>query len=128
MTLTTEASAVRKQWLFVSTQAPLAGGAAAACADLLMTAAVFEQDVGLVFSGAGVLQLLPDQDGTALGQKTFTKLFPALELYDVHRVYAEEAALRAFGLDSTALLVPVTVIGVAELRTLLAQSAAVYVF
>jgi len=128
MTLTTEANAIRKPWLFVSTQAPLAGSAAAACTDLLMTAAVFEQDVGLVLMGDGVLQLLPDQDGIALGQKLFTKLFPALELYDVRRIYAEETALHSHGLDSSALLLPVTVLGAAELRSLLAQSVAVFVF
>jgi len=94
----------------------------------MLTAAVFDQDVSVVFLGAGVLQLLPEQDGAALGTKAFTKLFPALDLYEIRKVHADAAALRAWNLDPAALLLPVEPLDTAMLRTLLAQSGAVYVF
>jgi len=117
-----------KQWLFISSKAPWHGSAAQACADLLLTAAVFDQDVTLVFLGAGVLQLLPEQDGAALGTKSFTKLYPALELHGVRSVYADAEALSTWNLDPAGLLLPVEPIGSAKLRTLLAQTGAVHVF
>jgi len=117
-----------KHWLFISSKAPWHGSAAQSCADLLLAAAIFDQEVSLVFLGAGVLQLLPDQDGAALGTKSFTKLYPALELHGVSNVYAEAEALRTWKLDPASLLLPVEPIGSAKLRTLLAQTGAVYVF
>lgn len=124
----TATSARRKQWLFISSRAPWDGSAPLACADLLLAAAVFDQDVSVVFLGAGVLQLLPDQDGSALGTKSFAKLFPALDLYEVRKVYADAAALRKWNLVPGALLLPVEPLDTAMLRTLLAQNGAVYVF
>lgn len=120
--------ASRHSLLFLTCKGPWASSSPAACTDVMMTAAVFEQDVSLVFCGDGVYQLLKQQDGAALGQKTLANIFPALELYDIHRVYAEAAALRQRGLEPADLLIDVQEIGPDELQTLLAQSKAVFVF
>lgn len=120
--------APRHSLLFLSCKAPWASGAAGACADVMMTAAVFDQDVGLVFCGDGVYQLLANQDGSAIDHKTLANIFPALELYDIHRVYAEAAALRLRGLAREDLLIDVQEIGAEELQSLLAESRTVMVF
>jgi tRNA 2-thiouridine synthesizing protein C len=114
--------------LFIAGKGPWATAAPAACADLMMTAAVFDQDVGVVFCGDGVYQLLCDQDGGALGQKTLAKLFPALELYNITRVYVEASALQLRGFSAAELLIRAQSIGPEELRTLIDSSKAVFVF
>ena len=63
-------SANNQEVLFIASRSPWSSAAAAAGADLLMTAAVFEQSVGVVFCGDGVWQLQAGQDGSGLGLKT----------------------------------------------------------
>ena len=117
-----------REVLFISTRSPWTSSAAAAGADLLMTAAVFEQPVRIVFSGDGVWQLHAGQDGEPLKMKTLSRIFPAFELYDIRHVHAAESALieRALTLDD---LVPgVTALGDGDIQALVAASKTVFVF
>ncbi len=47
--------------------APYGGSLAKTAIDTALAAAAFEQDVSVLFLGAGVLNLVPGQDGHALG-------------------------------------------------------------
>jgi tRNA 2-thiouridine synthesizing protein C len=108
---------VRRSFLFLCSLSPWQARAQAAL-DLLMTTAVLDQHVHLCFQGEGVLQLVPEQDGTALGLKTLAQQLPALELYGDIRCYAERAALERHGLTPAGLAVPVTVLDDLELAAL----------
>jgi tRNA 2-thiouridine synthesizing protein C len=114
--------------LFISTRSPWGSSAAAAGADLLMTTAVFEQPVRVVFCGDGVWQLLADQNGDVLKMKTLSRIFPAFELYDIHHVIASESALRERILSLADLIADVEAIDDDEIRALIAGSKAVFVF
>lgn len=76
-----------------------------------MVAAAFGREVGLLFTGDGVMALLEGQQAGPLGQKGSDNLLAALEMYDVERCYVDAAALRARGLvqDDVSLL-PITLL------------------
>ena len=76
-----------------------------------MVAAAFGREVGLLFTGDGVMALLEGQQVGALGQKGSDNLLAALEMYDVERCYVDAAALRARGLTAQDVtLLPVTLL------------------
>ncbi len=114
--------------LFITSRSPWSSAAPAAGADLLMTVAVFEQPVRVVFSGDGVWQLLAGQDGDMLKMKTLSRIFPAFELYDIRHILVAESALRERNLTAADLVVDVTLVSDAEIRELIAGSKAVFVF
>ncbi len=117
-----------KKFLFVSTRAPWQQGHAAACADALMTHAVFEQETWLFLTGDGVLQLLDKQDGSAIGQKTMAKLFPALEVYGVREVLVDMESLESRGLVEADLMMKVTIAGKDRMKALIHECDQVLVF
>jgi tRNA 2-thiouridine synthesizing protein C len=121
-------AAAKQEVLFIATRSPWSGSSAAAGADLLMTAAVFEQAVRVVFCGDGVWQLLADQSGDALKMKTLSRIFPAFELYDIRHVHVSDSALRERGLTKGDLVIEATAVSEAEIRALIASSKAVFVF
>jgi tRNA 2-thiouridine synthesizing protein C len=118
----------RQEVLFIATRSPWSGSSAAAGADLLMTAAVFEQPVRVVFCGDGVWQLRADQNGDVLKMKTLSRIFPAFELYDIRHVHVAASALRERGLTAADLVVPATTVNDDEIRALIASSKSVFVF
>jgi tRNA 2-thiouridine synthesizing protein C len=118
----------RQEVLFIATRSPWNGSSAAAGADFLMTTAVFEQPVRLVFCGDGVWQLHADQNGDALKMKTLSRIFPAFELYDIRDVHVSASALRERGLTSTDLVIPAATVNDDEIRALIASSKSVFVF
>lgn len=115
-------------FLFVTTRSPWTSSNAASCNDMMMTAAIFDQPVKLLFCSDGVYQLLADQDGTAIGMKTLSKQLTALNLYGIEHVYVEKAALHARGLQERDLLQAVTAISCVQMQALIAESKAVLVF
>ena len=65
---------------------PYGSSLARASLDVALAAAAFEQPVKLLFMGDGVLQLLPEQDSRAIGQKNIGRLLSSLPLYDIDMV------------------------------------------
>jgi tRNA 2-thiouridine synthesizing protein C len=118
----------RKEVLFIATRSPWSGSSAAAGADLLMTTAVFEQPVRVVFCGDGVWQLLADQNGDALKMKTLSRIFPAFELYDIRQVQVSDSALRERALTKSDLVIEASAASDDEIRALIASSKSVFVF
>ena len=121
-------SSTAQEVLFISTRSPWSNSAAAACADVLMTTAVFEQPVRVVFCGDGVWQLLANQNGDALKMKTLSRIFPAFELYDIRHIHAAESALHERALTSADLINDVGLISDDGIRALIAASKTVFVF
>lgn len=122
--------------VFFSGHAAWSDSSALACLDALMSFAVFEIPVVLVLHGAGVLQALRGQDGTALGLKTLAQRFGALPLYGVTEVLVDAASLTARQLQTGDLLrkeddaeiVDWRLVQREELARLLADARAVYTF
>ncbi|MES2624578.1 MAG: sulfurtransferase complex subunit TusC [Pseudomonadota bacterium] len=118
----------KNRWLFVTTRSPWTTSSAASCMDMVMTAAIFDQKVTLVFCNDGVYQLLAGQNGKACGIKTLAHQIPALELYGVEHIYVEQSALEERGLQERDLIQPVTPLPYGQIQSLIAESLAVFVF
>ena len=95
-------AAERKRLLLIVRHSPYGSSLARASLDLALAAAAFDQPISLLFSGAGVLQLLPRQDCEARGVKNIGRLLASLPLYGIERVYVDAEAARRYRLDLAA--------------------------
>jgi tRNA 2-thiouridine synthesizing protein C len=107
--------------LLLMRQPPYASGHALEAVDVALVAAAFEMRVAVLFSGAGVWQLVTGQDGGALGTRTQGKVLSALPHYDVTDVFVCAESLAATGLHSGDLVLPVRTLSLAEQRALIAS-------
>jgi tRNA 2-thiouridine synthesizing protein C len=114
--------------LFLSRHAPYAYGLSNSYMDILLTAAAFDQDVTLVYSEDGVYQLLKNQDSEDIGLKDISKSLPALELYEVTKVFVEQEALDNRGINLDDLVIPVQIINNNDLADLLESVDQVFNF
>jgi len=111
---------------FISRRAPYGEDFARAMLDMVMAAAVFDQQVQLVFMDDGVYQLLADQAPEAIHNKNLSANLSALPLYGVETVYADAESLALRGLQSDKLVLPVTVADSSQLKALIAASDQVF--
>lgn len=93
-----------KNILIIIRQAPYSTLLPVAALDILLTAAAFEQTVGLLFMGDGVLHLLGNQNVEDSGMKDISKAIPSLELYDVDQIFCEATALARKNIKPDALV------------------------
>lgn len=103
-----------KRLLSLHRQAP--GTEAKEALDAVLVAGVFEQQVSLLFRGAGVCQLASDQV-----TDEFVEAVASLPDYGIEAIYVCGNSLHAAGLTAGALLVPATLLTPAEQGELLRQ-------
>ena len=108
-----------KKFMYVNRRAPYGTIYAQESLEVVLVGAAFEQDVSLAFIGDGVYQLAKGQDTKGLGIKNFSPTFRALDDYDVNKLYVDQDSLAARGLKADDLVVPVSVIGTAEMAELM---------
>ena len=94
--------AARKRLLLLIRHSPYGSSLARASLDVALPAAAFDQPLSLLFTGDGVLQLLPGQDSEALGVRNPGRLLASLPLYDIEQVYVEAEAAQRYQLDLAA--------------------------
>lgn len=111
--------AEQKKLLLIVRQAPYGSSLARAAIDAALAAAAFDQPVSLLFMGEGILQLLPDQDSSALGVKNLGKLLASLPLYDIDKVYVDAESMQRLGVAQSQLAMPAELLDDAGLRGLL---------
>jgi tRNA 2-thiouridine synthesizing protein C len=90
---------IQKKILFISRHAPYGNSLAKDCIDALLAASAYNQILSLLFLDDGVFQLLAKQDAKEIQQKSFSSMLPALELYDIERIYALKDALISRGIS-----------------------------
>ena len=108
-----------KKFMYVNRKAPYGTIYAQESLEVVLIGAAFEQDVSVAFIGDGVYQLAKGQDTKGLGVKNFSPTFRALDDYDVNKLYVDQDSLAARGLKADDLVVPVSVIGAAEMAELM---------
>ncbi|MDD4914844.1 MAG: sulfurtransferase complex subunit TusC [Methylococcales bacterium] len=108
-----------KNYLFIMRQPPHASGRVQETLDMILTAAAFDQQVGVLFCDDGVLQLASGQNPAAIGLKDTARIFTALEIYDVDALYAEAESLAARGLTAADLILPVRLVSRADVNQLM---------
>lgn len=88
--------------------------------DYCLAAAVFEQNIQLLFTGDAVLQLLKDQQPESINQKNIAKTLSALPIYGIDQFYVDQEALTQYGLVEQPLALPATKLSPIEMADLLA--------
>ena len=114
-------SGVTKKFMYVNRRAPYGTVYALEGLEVVLIGAAFEQDVSVAFVDDGVYQLKKGQDTSGSDMKNFSPTYRALEMYDVEKLYVEKESLDARGLTQEDLLVPVEIVGSAELTELMEQ-------
>ncbi|KEA61883.1 tRNA 5-methylaminomethyl-2-thiouridine synthase TusC [Marinobacterium lacunae] len=107
--------------LIMTRAAPYGSSAARDALDAALTCSVFEQPVTLLFLDDGVFQLLKGQSPTEISQKNLNAVQQSLPLYDIERLCVSRSSLDSRGLGTDDLILPVEVVGDAELPQLLSQ-------
>jgi tRNA 2-thiouridine synthesizing protein C len=105
--------------LLVTRRPPYGSSLPRAAVDAALAGAAFDRAPTLLFLGDGVLQLLPEQDGRAVGQRTHGRVLASLPLYDVETLYVDAGALRRYGLSTDDLPAGAEPVDDAAIRALL---------
>jgi tRNA 2-thiouridine synthesizing protein C len=121
-------SGVVKKFLYINRRAPHGTVYAHEALEVVLIGAAFEQDVSLAFIDDGVFQLKKNQDTSEINTKNFSKIFSALEMYDVEKLYVEKESLESRGLTEDDLSVDVKVIDSSEMKTLITDSEVIFNF
>ena len=119
---------VVKKFLYVNRSAPHGTVYAHEALEVVLIGAAFDQDVSLAFIDDGVFQLKKNQDTSEIYTKNFSKIYSALEMYDVEKLYVEKESLHSRGLTEDDLSVDVKVIDSSEMKKLMSDSEVVLNF
>ena len=77
--------------------------------EMILIMATYDQDISVVFIGDGVYALKKGQETSEIGIKGFARTFPALDGYDVEKLYVDQLSLEERGLTEDDLVVDVEV-------------------
>ena len=119
---------VVKKFLYVNRRAPHGTVYAHEVLEVVLIGAAFDQDVSLAFIDDGVFQLKKDQDTSEIYTKNFSKIYSALEMYDVEKLFVEKESLECRGLTEEDLSVDVKIIDSTEMKKLMSDSEVVFNF
>lgn len=101
---------VVKRFMILNRKAPHGTIYAQEGLEMVLIAAMFDQDVHLTFIDDGVFQIRKNQDPPALEIKDYCKTYRALEGYGVEKVYVERESMEERGLTADDFIIPVTVL------------------
>ena len=121
-------SGIVKKFLYINRRAPHGSIYAHEALEVVLIGAAFEQDVSLAFIDDGVFQLKKDQDTSDIHTKNFSKIYKALEMYDVEKLFVEKESLDKRGLTEDDLSVDVKVINSSEMKKLITDSEVMFNF
>ena len=116
-----ESSGTVKKFMFVNRRAPYGTVYALEALEVALISAAFDQDVSMVFLDDGVYELVKGQQTKAIEMKNFSPAYRALEGYDIEKLYVDAESLKARGLTTENLLVPVEVLSAAQMAVLMDQ-------
>lgn len=111
----------KKSLLVVVRHSPYGNSLARSSLEVALSSATFDQQVGLLFMGDGVLQLLPEQDCNATGARNIAKLMASFPLYELDQLFADETALIRYGLGEQTLPQNLQRLGDQAMRQLLTR-------
>lgn len=131
-----------KRLLYVFECGPYSTGAGLEALDAALIGASFDQKVSLLFLHDGVFQLKTGQttdrpkSDIEVGHdlplkpqlKQYTKIFKALEDFDINDVYVHDLSMAARGLTQSDLLIDVVVIDSVSVKKLIAEQNKVFTF
>lgn len=96
---------MQKKILLISRHAPYGSSTAKEALDVALAAAVYDQDLSLLFMDDGIFQLLKDQQGQKINQKKISSILSALPLYDINKIYIHQESLKQRKIEDKDLLI-----------------------
>ncbi|GAA0785540.1 sulfurtransferase complex subunit TusC [Marinobacterium sediminicola] len=93
----------QKSILVICRKAPYGSSAARDALDIALSGTIFDIPVSLLLLDDAVLQLLPDQNSSLVGEKNLNAMLGALPLYDINQVYTSLQSLALHGLEAQRL-------------------------
>ena len=115
-----------KTLTFISRKAPHGQGYAKACLDMVLSSAVFDQNINFIFMDDGVYQLKTQQNPGLIDCKDISAAFGALPIYDVHNVFVDADSLAQRYMNETDLVIEAIVADAQRITDLIAASDVVY--
>ncbi len=116
----------RRVLTFISRRAPYGQVNAKAMLDMVLSAAVFDQQVNYVFMDDGVQQLRRGQEPAAIDAKNLSAAFSALPLYDVTNIFVDAESLQRRGLTPDQLVIDTIECDGDKIAELIRQSDVVF--
>jgi len=117
-----------KKFLYVNRRQPHGTAYPFESLETVLIGAAFDQDVSVLFIDDGVYQLKKEQAPEGIEIKNFSKAFPALEMYDVEKLFVEQESLEERGISIDDLLVNVELISCKDVSALIGQHDVVLSF
>ncbi len=93
---------------------------------MVLSAAVFDQQVNYVFMDDGVQQLRRGQEPSAINAKNLSAAFSALPLYDVSNIFVDAESLQRRGLTQDQLVIDALACDADKIAELIRQSDVVF--
>ena len=121
-------SGVVKKFLYINRRAPHGSIYAHEALEVVLIGAAFDQDVSLAFIDDGVYQLKKNQDTSDINTKNISKTYPALEMYDVEKLYVDKESLEQRGLSEDDLMVDVKILTSDEMKKIITESEVILNF
>lgn len=109
-----------KSLLFVFRHAPYGSALAREGLDALLAAAVYDQEIAVLFINDGVMQLFSGQKPPE-GLKNHQRVLSALSLYGVERVYVDRDSLNQRGLSAADLAIEAEPLSAPDSQALLSS-------
>lgn len=109
----------KKSLLLLMRHAPYGSSLARTGIDMALAAAAFEQNVSVLFTGDGILQLLPEQDAQLVGAKNLGRIIASMPLYGIETFYVDTASAAQRGIGPSDLPEQALMLDSDALQTLL---------
>ncbi len=111
---------MHKKILLISRHAPYGTSIAKDALDAALAAAIYDQDLCMLFMDDGIFQLLRDQQAQEISQKSFTSMLSALPFYDIDKIYIHQESLEQRGLTIESLIIEnAAIVNSTQISTLL---------
>lgn len=108
-----------KSVLIINRTSPYGSSSPREALDIALTCSIFEQPVSLLFLGAGIFQLLNNQNTESIEQKNLESIMSSLPMYDIDQLYTTKSSLEAYDLTAEDLSLPVQIIDDTGVATLI---------
>lgn len=112
---------MHKKILLISRHAPYGNSIAREALDAALSAAVYDQDLTLLFMDDGVFQLLKNQQAHTISQKNFSSMLSALPFYDIDKIYVHRESLTQRDIATESLMIEAILVNSLEISALLNQ-------
>ena len=112
---------MNKKILFIMRHPPYGTSLAREALEAVLAAGSFEQQVSVLFTGDGVLQLVEQQDPAAITQKNHHAMLQALPMYDVDQLFVDQHSLNKRQLMGEHINPAITLIDNAAIQQLMAR-------